>query len=224
MRSLQLDVTRFLLFAAATVLGGCAGPPKAEAPAAEATAACAQGFVEVRPGAAGCGFTLTAAGALLQEGRTLAAPLVVSYQQDAAGSTPIAAGKVVLFPPSPSGRFRILQACESAAADGLCWKVFLFDGQAASLSEALAGKYGPERWQGWSPDERHVALVSRSEGASWIHVVAAPGGESRAFPGDAANENWQVQPETLAWKDPRGFTVVVARCAGCAAAPMEIRF
>jgi hypothetical protein len=130
----------------------------------------------------------------------------------------------VLFPVSPSGRFRIVLACESAGADGLCWKALVFDRDVGRLSEAVAGKYGPDRWLSWSPDERHAALVSRSEGASWIHVVEATSGRSLAFPGPASNENWLVQPATLAWTGPRSFTVTVVRCAGCPTARQEIRF
>jgi hypothetical protein len=117
-----------------------------------------------------------------------------------------------------------VQACESAGADGLCWKVFVFDRDVGRLSEGVAGKYGPDRWLSWSPDEQHVALVSRSEGASWIHVVEAMSGRSLAFPGHASNENWLVQPATLAWTGPRSFAVTVARCVGCPTARVEIRF
>jgi hypothetical protein len=213
-----------LLLAAVAGLSGCTTAPDKATPMAIAAGDCAQGFVEVTPAASGCGFALTAAGTLLREGRAIADPLIVSYRQDAGGSTAIAAGKVVLFPPSPSGRFRILQACESAAADALCWKVFVLDRTTDRLDEAVAGKYGPDRRQSWSPDERHVALVSRTDGASWIHVVEAASGRSIAFPGDAAGETWQVRPETLAWTGPRSLTVTAARCPGCAAAAQDIRF
>jgi hypothetical protein len=146
------------------------------------------------------------------------------YREDAGARTPIAAGKIVLFPALPSGRFRLVQACESAAADGLCWKVFVFDRDVGRLSEAVAGKYGPDRWLSWSPGEQHVALVSRNEGASSIHVAEATSGRSLAFPGHASNENWLVQPATLAWTGPRSFPVTAARCAGCPAARQVIRF
>lgn len=214
-------VIESLLLAAVVLLAGCDEPTLATS---RATAECTTGYVEVTPATAACGFALSAGGALTQDGRMLADPLVVSYQQNADGSTPVGAGKVVLFPASPSGRFRILQACETAEADALCWKVFVFDREAGPLREVAAGKYGPDRWQSWAPDEQHVALVSRNERASWIHVVETPGGRSQAFPGDDVRENWALQPETLAWQDPRRFTVMVARCATCAAAPMEIRF
>lgn len=210
------------------ILSACSPSSKAQdqpaTPAAADTGDCAQGFVVVTPGTPGCGFTLTEAGRLTQDGRTVADPLVVSYRQDANGITPVPAAQVVLFPPSPSGRYRILQACESADSGGLCWKVFVFDREAGQLKEAVAGKYGPDRWVSWSPDQQHVALVSRNEGASWIHVVEAPSGKSVSFPDDASNENWQIQPETLKWTGPRSFTVTVVRCTGCAAKTETIQF
>ena len=88
----------------------------------------------------------------------------------------------------------------------------------------MAGKYGPDRWVSWGPDEQHAALVSRNEGASWIHLVEAASGKSVAFPDDASTENWQIQPETLAWTGPRSFTVMVVRCSGCAAKQETIQF
>lgn len=213
-----------VLLAAAAGLSGCTGAPAAATPTDAATGDCTQAFVAVTPAVSGCGFALTAAGSLLRDGRAIADPLIVSSRQDAGGSTAIPAARIVLFPPSPSGRFRVLQVCESAAADALCWKVFVHDDATGRLSEAFAGKYGPEHRQSWSADERHVALVSRTEGASWIHVVEAASGQSIAFPGEAAGEAWRVQPETLTWTGPRSLTVTAARCADCAAELQVIRF
>lgn len=211
-------------FAATAGLGACSVPPRADAPAGtEHARDCAQRFVDIVSAASGCGFALTAAGALLHEGRTIADPLIASYRQDGGGAISIAAGKVVLFPASPSGRFRIVQACENAAG-GLCWKVLVFDRETGRLSDAAAGKYGPERWLSWSPDERHAVLVSRSDGASWLHVVESASGRSVALPRDGSGENWQLRPETLAWTGLRSFTVTVARCMGCTPAREEMRF
>jgi hypothetical protein len=226
MRVFQQYISRLLPVVVVGVLSACSPSSHADQPATPDAAIgdCAQGFVVVTPEAAGCGFTLTTAGRLQQDGRTIADPLVVSYRQDASGNTPVPAGQVVLFPPSPSGRYRILQACEGTAADALCWKVFVFDRESGQLREAVAGKYGPDRWVSWSPDEQHAALVSRNEGASWVHAVEAASGQSVAFPDSASNENWQIQPETLAWTGPRSFNVMVVRCTGCAAKQETIQF
>ena len=226
MRVFQQYISRLLPVVVVGVLSACSPSSHADQPATPdaATGDCAQGFVVVTPEAPGCGFTLTSAGRLQQDGRTVADPLVVSYRQDASGNTPVVAGQVVLFPPSPSGRYRILQACEGTASDALCWKVFVFDRESGQLREAVAGKYGPDRWVSWSPDEQHAALVSRNEGASWVHAVEAASGQSVAFPDSASNENWQIQPETLAWTGPRSFTVMVVRCTGCAAARETIQY
>jgi len=197
MRVFPRYIRRLLPVAVVGILSACSPSSNAQdqaaaAPAAADTGDCAQGFVVVTPEAPGCGFTLTSAGKLQQNGRTVADPLVVSYRQDANGNTAVPAGQVVLFPPSPSGRYRILQACESTGADALCWKVFVFDRKAGQLKEAVAGKYGPDRWVRWSQDEQHAVLVSRNEGAAWIHVVDTASGKSVAYPDDASTENWQI--------------------------------
>ena len=228
MRLFQRYIPGLLPIAVIGILSACSVPSKAQeqpaTPVVANTGDCAQGFVVVTPEAPGCGFTLTTAGKLTQDGRTVADPLVASYRQDASGTAAVAAEQVVLFPPSPSGRFRILQACEGAGADAMCWKVFVFDREAGQLKEAVAGKYGPDRWVRWSQDEQHAVLVSRNEGAAWIHVVETASGKSVAFPDDASTENWQIQPDTLAWTGPRSFTVTVTRCTGCAAKQETITF
>ena len=186
MHVFQRHIGRLLPVAVIGILSACSVASKAQdqpaTPVVADTGDCAQGFVVVTPEAPGCGFTLTTAGKLTQDGQTVADPLVASYRQDASGNAAVAAGQVVLFPPSPSGRFRILQACESAGADALCWKVFVFDREAGQLKEAVAGKYGPDRWVSWSPDEQHAALVSRNEGAAWVHVVEAAKRPVGCFP------------------------------------------
>jgi len=113
MRLFQRYVPRLLPVAVIGILSACSVPSKAQdqpaTPVVANTGDCAQGFVVVTPEAPGCGFTLTTAGKLTQDGKTVADPLVASYRQDASGNAAVAAGQVVLFPPSPSGRFRILQ-------------------------------------------------------------------------------------------------------------------
>ena len=228
MRVFQRYIGRLLPVAVIGILSACSPSSQAQdqpaTPVVTNTGDCAQGFVVVAPEAPGCGFTLTTAGKLTQDGKTVADPLVASYRQDASGNVAVAAGQVVLFPPSPSGRFRILQACEGAEADAMCWTVFVFDRQAGQLKEAVAGKYGPDRWVRWSQNEQHAVLVSRNEGAAWIHVVDTASGKSVAYPDAASTENWQIQPDTLAWTGPRSFTVTITRCTGCAAKQETITF
>jgi hypothetical protein len=167
---------------------------------------------------------LTPAGALTREGRTLADPLIVSYEDTASGKKPIAAGRVVLFPASPSGRFRVVQACDKAGPDALCWTVRLFDRETGRFHNISAGKYGPTRWQSWSSDERHLVLADSNEGAWRLHVIDAADGTSRTFPSEASNENWTVRRETLAWTGPRSFRVVVKTCERCPARGKRVHF
>lgn len=185
---------------------------------------CAKGFIEITPKISACGFTLTRSGKLTQEGQVLVDPLISSYVEGANGTKPNIAGKVVLFPVSSSGRFRVLQVCDGPDTRAMCATVFVFDKRTAQLHPADAGHYGPERWQSWSSDERHVVLVDRSEGAGWLHIIDPTNGKTRDFPNPRSNENWTVQPETLRWTSSNSFTIRVKPCERCHTARRRIRF
>ncbi|WP_137392212.1 hypothetical protein [Rhodoligotrophos defluvii] len=195
-------------------------------PAAQpsAKASCTTGFVAITPAAPACGVALSKSGRLTDRGRVLADPLAASFVEDASGTRPVAARKVVLFPPSPSGRFRVIQACDGEGSDALCWSVFAMDAKRARLHKIQAGHYGPLPWQSWSPTEQHVVLASSEEGAWWLHVVEPASGRSRSFPDEAAQVDWTVEPKTLAWTGPRSFTVVARTCGRCPPVRQEIRF
>ncbi|MBB2973138.1 hypothetical protein [Mesorhizobium sp. RMAD-H1] len=186
-------------------------------------AACTTQFITITPEAPACGFALSQTGTFTWNGQTLADPLAASYVDDGSGQKAVPAGKTVLFPPSPSGRFRIVQACEGTGADALCWQTLAFDQENAALQNTFAGRYGPEHWQSWAPDEQHVVLMNTDEGASWLHVIDPASGKSRDFPGDDATENWTIDPHTLTWTGPHSFSVTVKTCAQCPTAQKEIR-
>ncbi|PRD40922.1 hypothetical protein C5748_24560 [Phyllobacterium phragmitis] len=190
----------------------------------KADAACATKFLEITPMAAACGFALSKTGTFTRDGRTLADPLVASYEDDGSGQKPVAAEQVVLFPPSPSGRFRIVQGCGGAGEDALCWQTLVLDQEKAQLQNTFAGRYGPEHWQSWSPDEQHVVLANSDEGAWWLHVIDPMSGKSHDFPADDSTENWIIEPQTLSWTGPRSFTMTIKTCEDCPAAQKEIRF
>jgi hypothetical protein len=160
---------------------------------------------------------------LRYDGQILRDLSVVLYQQRGGGSMTVPAEKVVLFPASPSGRFRIVEACLSTTENGMCFQTFVFDRQAA-LEEIWAGQYGPIRWLRWNPDEQFVALVSHDEDASSIHIVEAATGRSFEYPAKAFHEKWQVRQETFAWAGPRRFTIKIAQCADCAVEQKELGF
>ncbi|KXF77974.1 hypothetical protein ATN84_24495 [Paramesorhizobium deserti] len=190
----------------------------------DADPTCKTTFVKVTSDAPACGFALSGTGTFTLDGQTLADPLVASYEDSGGGQKAIAARQMMLFPPSPSGRFRIVQACDGTGADALCWQTLVLDRDKAKLQNIFAGRYGPEQWQSWSPDEQHVALVNKSEEASWLHVIDPESGNSQDFPGDDSTENWTIEPQTLRWTGPRSFTVTVKTCEQCVAARKEIAF
>ena len=179
----------------------------------------AQGFVVVTPEAPGCGFTLTTAGKLTQDGKTVADPLVASYRQDASGNA--AGGRGAGGAVSPLALRPLSASCRPARARGthaMCWKVFVFDREAGRAEggrgrQIRAGPLGQ-------------AGARTSSMRCWSAAMKGPPGSMSSRPPAASRllspttprpENWQIQPDTLAWTGPRSFTVTVTRCTGCAA-------
>ncbi|RCS22614.1 hypothetical protein DUT91_17175 [Phyllobacterium salinisoli] len=214
--------TKFVMFSAFLLFAGLAA--SSIHARSKADAACHTTFVEITPAARACGFSLSKTGVLIQDGKTLADPLVASYQDDGSSQKPLGAEEVVLFPPSPSGRFRILQACTGMGAEALCWQTFVLDQKKGQLHNSFAGRYGPRRWQSWSPNEQHVVLANSDEGAWWLHVIEPANGNSLDFPADGSTENWIVEPKTLTWTGPRSFTIRVKTCGVCKSGVKEIQF
>ena len=218
---------RSITVAVVTLLTACtpSAPPQtasvpAPAPAATAVESgpCALGFVEIVPDRPACSIALEADGRLSIDGRRTP-PIIVSYQEGANGQVPIPAKEVIFFPPSPQNRFRVVQACETAEANSLCWAVRLVDPGSATLRKIEAGKYGPSHWIRWSPQERHVALISRNEGAEWLHVVDTATGATVTYPDAAENANWTIDRESFTWTSDNAFTVKVKTCETCASLP-----
>jgi len=176
---------------------------------------CGTGFVEIVPGKPACGIALEADGSLAMESRRTP-PIIASYQEGATAQIAIPAREIILFPPSPQNGFRIIQACETADANSLCWAVRLLYPKTATLHEIAAGKYGPAHWVRWSPQEQRVALISRNEGAEWLHVIDTATGAGTTYPGEAENANWQIDRDGFAWTGDGAFNVKVKTCKDCA--------
>lgn len=190
-------------------------PAATPATSAAKSGPCTTGFVEIAVNQPACGIALEADGSLSTDGRRTP-PIIVSYQQGASGQVATPAQQVILFPPSPQNGFRIVEACEGAEANSLCWAVRLLDPGTASLHAIAAGKYGPSHWVRWSPQERRVALVSRNEGAEWLHVIDTASGATATYPGETENANWQIDRESFAWTGDDAFTMKVRTCKSCA--------
>jgi Tol biopolymer transport system component len=179
---------------------------------------CGTGFVEIVPDKPACGIALEADGSLTLDGRR-SRPIIASYQDGVDGQIAIPAREIILFPPAPQSGLRIVQACETADEDSLCWAVRLLDPKTVTLTEVTAGKYGPGHWIQWSPEERHIALSSRNEGAQWLHIVNAATGSVTTYPDLSENANWQIDRDSFAWTGDDAFAVNVKTCETCASLP-----
>ncbi|MDQ7246122.1 hypothetical protein [Dongia sedimenti] len=215
---------RSIAIALATLISACSQSTPSQTatvPAPIARAAeggpCAAGFVEIAVDKPACGIALESDGSLSFDGRRTP-PIIVSYQEGANGRTALPAQQVILFPPSPEKGFRIVQACEAAEANSLCWAVRLLNPRNAALHEIGAGKYGPSHWVRWSPTEHRVALISRNEGAEWLHVVDTASGATTTYPAEAENANWLIDRTSFAWAGDNAFTVKIRTCETCAPA------
>jgi hypothetical protein len=209
-----------IVFACAALLAACAQsnpPPAAPVPAASTTESgpCATDFVGVTQAAPACGIALGADSSLTAGGRRYP-PVIASYQQDANGQVEIPARRLILFPPAPRSGLRIIQACENTDANSLCWAVRLMNPTTGILQNVVAGKYGPAQWIAWSPQERHVALISRSEGAAWLTIVDTATGATMTYPDASENANWQIDRQSFTWTGDDAFSVKVKSCEGCA--------
>ncbi len=213
---------RNIIVAATALLTACSqSTPQQAAPAPTPTASvvesgpCVTGFVEIAVDRPACGIALGTDGSLTIEGRRTP-PIVVSYQENADGRVALPAQQVVLFPPAPRNGYRVVQACEAADANSLCWAARLVDPDGPILHEIAAGKYGPSHWIRWSPRERRVALISRNEGAEWLHVIDTATGAATTYPAESENANWQIDRESFAWAGDDAFTVKIKACESCA--------
>ncbi len=191
-----------------------AGTPESTANSA-AAGPCGTDFMDVTEAAPACGIALGADGNVTA-GERHYPPVIASYRQDASGQVEIPAQKLTLFPAAPQSGLRIIQACETTDPDSLCWAVRLMNPATGSLQNVVAGKYGPEHWIRWSPQERHVALFSQSEGAQWLYIVDTATGTTRTYPDASENANWQIDRESFAWTGDDAFTVTLKSCEACA--------
>ena len=207
---------------AAIMLTACNQTPSPEHAAATQNTAraatpgpCATDFVGVTQATPACGIALGGDGSLTA-GERHYPPVIASYRQDATGQVGIPAKKLILFPPASQSGLRIIRACEDTDANSICWAVSLLNPTTGILQNVVAGKYGPEQWLAWSPQERRVALISRNEGAEWLYIVNAATGTTATYPDASENANWQIDRQSFAWTGDDSFSVKVKSCEACA--------
>jgi hypothetical protein len=169
-------------------------PASEEQPAADQS--CAHRFERIARGESRCGIGLGEDDRIYLGGIAVGEPIVSWGRPD----------ELFLFPASPGGRYRVVDACGD-----MCGRALVVDVQHHGLREAFAGRYGPEKdWIGWSPDGAHAALAYEDEGFTWLYVIRASDGASW----EVLNEGLVVRPESLRWLDGGRFEVRAVSCRG----------
>lgn len=193
-----------------------ADPPVEEDPSVLMSAKyppeCQSGYVTVLAGETQCGFLLKEDGSLHHLGSSISDPIVVSAFQSADGDFMLFARKIILFPPSPSGRYRIIKACDDVSARALCWKVLAFDAETKEIGGVYAGKYGPKEWITWSEDEEYAVLINQNDGVNWLNFVKVTDFVTAIYPAYEEKVDVIVDRSSFQWLDPRTVKVRVARC------------
>ncbi len=167
--------------------------------AAQAGDSCSHQFGRVGRGESWCGIGLGEDNRLLIDGQIVSEPLFLKLSED---------DKLVLYPASPNGHYRIVEACGNGSPIR-CGRPLVADLQLRVVHDTFAGKYGPEQdWLSWSPDDLHALLAYKNEGFTWLYLVRATDGRFWSL----LNEGGIVLPKSLEWRDNETFHVSVAPC------------
>lgn len=143
-------------------------PPPAASPVAPSTPEVQQ-WTMILKGQSTQGLIFSNDGKLLYQGKTLLAEIPVTYISD--GNVNYVQ-RLIVSPPSPSGRFNVVKGCEEPTDDaGLCWAVFLVDRQTQTAEKIDIAKYGGRNWVQWSADERYAVFAELLEGSTWFVVL-----------------------------------------------------
>ncbi len=123
---------------------------------------CESGYVTVLAGETYCEFWLKEDGSLDYRGKWIARPLISSPSFVWAGKIP--AEKLILLPPSPSGRYRIIQLCARHDCT-----VFIFDSHRNIVKKVPGGHGGLQNWIKWSDDDAYAILWKRNDDLDWLY-------------------------------------------------------
>lgn len=149
------------------------------------------------------GLTFTEAGTLLYQGQVLLSQIPVSYGSD---GTITYAKRLIVSAASPTNRFSIVKACESATSEsGLCWALYLVDRQSGSAQRLEVAKYGGRDWVQWSADPRYAIMAEQMEASTWFIAIDLQTGQSRQFDPIPAI----VDLASFTWTGDRSFEVDV---------------
>lgn len=173
-------------------------PLKTTHPSADSSA-----WIDLIPGETIRDLSFTQTGTLSYQGKTLLAQIPVSGSSD---GTTTYAKRLIVSPTSPSGRYTILKACETATEDGLCWAIYKVDRAEKTVQNTNIGKYGGLNWVRWSSDDRYAIFLEKMEGTAWFVVMDLKTGASKI-----SNElPAQPQLNRFTWTGDRTFTVPLA--------------
>ncbi|MEB3357824.1 MAG: hypothetical protein VKK04_13930 [Synechococcales bacterium] len=151
--------------------------------------------------------TFTNNGELALGEQVLLDAIPVSYTSDSAGTPATYASRLLVSPPSPSGRYTIVKACDDPNPGmGLCWAAYIIDRQEAIAQRVSIGKYGGQEWLQWSPDERYAVFLEKLEGTSWFVVLDLEIGESLVMDELPA----EADLSQFAWTGDRTFSAPLA--------------
>lgn len=177
-----------------------------------------QQWTPVKKGDSAGDLSFTTDGKLLYQGKTLLNEVPVSYGSD---GTVTYAGHLLLSDPSPSGRFRVVKACErSINESGLCWSVFLVDRQAQTAQKIDVAKYGGQNWVQWSADERYAVFAESMEGVTWFVVLDSQTGKTKMFDQTATTADLS----SFTWEGDRTFQAKLFCGEGAGASCTESQF
>lgn len=163
-----------------------------------------QNFIKIRASESRCGFSLTTGGRVLFEEKVISAadPLIITYGSDGTTSS---AENISLFPPSPSGRYRIIPACNYLG----CGVLLIVDSKDNISKRIAIGKLRQIDWIQWTEDERFALLITEG-GCHYMSVIDMASYTQSWYPSDFAPVLFD--PESFLWIDSRAFKVRVAKC------------
>lgn len=127
-------------------------------------------WVVVRPGdQERSGFALSKDGQLSRAGQPFTPKVEVTDEQ---GATRSDVDEVRIAPPSPSGRWSFMTACEPVTSgEPLCWFQYLLDLDKKRLLDLAWAKYPQPVPLYWHAGERYVVIPTSGEGELWLVVV-----------------------------------------------------
>ena len=190
------------------VLGVCLGGCQANEPRTSvAIDPCTTEFVEVTSARPACGIGIAPDGSILVG--TQHHPPIVLLTVGPADDEPgegmdIVAKSLVLSPPAPGGRFRLLRTCPDATVSPNCHFSSLAD---LTRSEIIRIE-GGSRWLGWSPEGRYAATFGGG-----LHVVDTKTGSTHSYPDEG--QHWFINEDSFAWIYEDSFVMTILKCDSC---------